>query len=120
VPDTEPTTISAYIASFPDDVRAVLANVRQAILGAVPDADEQVSYGIAAITVGGAPLLYFAGWKRHISVYPAPAGDADFDRAAAPYRSGRSTLKFPLDQPVPYDLIAQAARLHLAHRGSAD
>ena len=64
-------------------------------------------------TRGGRPLLYFAGWKRHISLYPAPAGDEALERRLAPYRSAKSTLKFPLSRPVPYDLIAQVAELSL-------
>jgi len=68
------------------------------------------------ITLGGRPLLHFAGWKHHISLYPAPAGDDALERRLAPYRSARSTLRFPLSQPVPYDLIAQVARLRLQQR----
>ena len=115
---TEFASVSAYIASFPPDVREVLENVRHAILGAVPGAGETISYKMGAVTLGGSPLLYFAGWKRHVSMYPVPAGDAEFERAVAPYRSARSTLKFPLGQPVPYDLIAEAARRHADQRAA--
>jgi hypothetical protein len=62
------------------------------------------------------PVLYFAGWKRHISLYPAPAGDEALERRLGPYRAAKSTLKFPLSQPVPYDLIAQVAKLSLRQR----
>ena len=113
---TEFASVSAYIASFPADVAEVLENVRRAILGAVPGAGETISYRIAAVTLGGTPLLYFAGWKRHVSLYPVPAGDAAFERTVAPYRSGRSTLRFPLSRPVPYDLIAETARRHAEQR----
>jgi uncharacterized protein YdhG (YjbR/CyaY superfamily) len=109
-------SVDDYIASFPDDVQAVLGNIRRAILGAVPGAGEAISYRIAAITLDGFPVLYFAGWKHHVSVYPVPAADAELERALAPYRSARSTLKFPLSQPVPYGLIAAVARSHAAAR----
>ena len=97
-------------------MQPILEQVRRAILGAVPGAGETISYQIPTITLGGRPLLYFAGWKRHISLYPAPAGDEGLERRLAPYRSAKSTLKFPLSRPVPYDLIAQVAKLSLAQR----
>ena len=111
--DQEFGSVEEYIASFPADVRAILEQVRRAILDAVPGAGETVSYQIPTITLGGRPLLYFAGWKRHVSVYPAPAGDEALERRLRPYRSAKSTLKFPLSRPVPYDLIAQVAKLSL-------
>jgi len=114
--DQEFGSVEEYIGSFPADVQAILEQVRRAILGAVPGAGETISYQIPTITLGGRPLLYFAGWKRHISVYPAPAGDEVLERRLGPYRSAKSTLKFPLSQPVPYDLIAQVAELSLRQR----
>ena len=109
-------SVGEYIASFPADVRPVLETIRRAILGAVPGAAEGISYGIAAITLDGTPLLYFAGWKRHVSLYPVPAGDAEFELRLEPYRSAKSTLKFPLSEPVPADLIAEVARRHAEAR----
>ena len=111
--DQEFGSVEEYIGSFPADVRAILEQVRRAILDAVPGTGETVSYQIPTITLGGRPLLYFAGWKRHVSVYPAPAGDEALERRLRPYRSAKSTLKFPLSRPVPYDLIAQVAKLSL-------
>jgi uncharacterized protein YdhG (YjbR/CyaY superfamily) len=113
VADQEFGSVGEYIGSFPADVRAILEHVRRAILDAVPGAGETISYRIPTITLGGRPLLYFAGWKHHISVYPAPVGDEALERRLGPYRSAKSTLKFPLSRPVPYDLIAQVARLGL-------
>jgi uncharacterized protein YdhG (YjbR/CyaY superfamily) len=109
-------SVEEYIGSFPADVQVILEQVRRAILGAVPGAGETISYQIPTITLGARPLLYFAGWKRHISLYPAPAGDEALERRLGPYRSAKSTLKFPLSQPVPYDLIAQVAELSLRQR----
>jgi uncharacterized protein YdhG (YjbR/CyaY superfamily) len=109
-------SVEEYIGSFPAGVQAILEQVRRAILDAVPGAGETISYHIPTITLGGRPLLYLAGWKRHISVYPAPAGDEALERRLGPYRSAKSTLKFPLSQPVPYDLIAQVAKLNLRRR----
>ena len=109
-------TVGEYIGSFPAGVQPILEQVRRAILDAVPGAGETISYHMPTITLGGRLLLHFAGWKRHISLYPAPAGDDALERRLAPYRSARSTLRFPLSQPVPYDLIAQVARLRLQQR----
>jgi len=110
------SSVEEYIGSFPAEVQPVLEQVRRAILGAVPGAGETISYQIPTIMLGGRALLYFAGWKHHISVYPAPGGDEALERRLAPYRSAKSTLKFPLSQPVPYDLIAQVAELSLGRR----
>ena len=112
--DQKFASIDDYIGSFPPDVQLLLGKVRQAILAAVPAAGETISYQIPTITLGGKPMLYFAGWKHHISLYPAPRGDDAFERQLGPYRSEKSTLKFPLSQPVPGDLIGQVARLAAA------
>jgi uncharacterized protein YdhG (YjbR/CyaY superfamily) len=102
-------TVEEYIGSFPDDVQYVLREVRSTIHGAVPEAGERISYGIAAFTLGGRDLVYFAGWKKHISVYPVPGEDADLARELTPYLAAKGTLKFPLGQPVPYALIGRVA-----------
>jgi uncharacterized protein YdhG (YjbR/CyaY superfamily) len=114
--DQEFGSVEEYIGSFPAGVQPILEQVRRAILDAVPGAAETISYHIPTITLGGRPLLYFAGWKRHISLYPAPGGDEALERRLGAYRTAKSTLKFPLSQPVPYDLIAQVAKLSLRQR----
>jgi uncharacterized protein YdhG (YjbR/CyaY superfamily) len=119
----KPTTIDDYIASFPADVQAILQEVRRIIRNAVPAADETISYGIPTFTFDGRYLVYFAGWKRHISVYPVPTGDATFEREIDPFRAGKGTLKFPLDKPIPYDLIERVTALLVQERtsgGAAD
>lgn len=110
------STIDEYIASSPVDVQVILTEVRRTILGVVPGAGEMISYRIPAITLGGKPLVYFAGWKNHISVYPLPAGDPDFERELAPYLAGKGTARFPLRRPIPYDLIGRLAALLVARR----
>ena len=114
--DQKFASVEEYIGSFPADVQPILEQVRRAILDAVPGAGETISYHMPTITHDGRLLLHFAGWKHHISLYPAPAGDEALERRLVPYRSARSTLKFPLSQPVPYDLIAQVAELRLRQR----
>ena len=112
--DQKFASVDDYIGSFPPDVQLLLQQVRQAILAVVPAAGETISYQIPTVTLGGKAMLYFAGWKHHISLYPAPRGDDAFERQLAPYRSEKSTLKFPLSKPVPYDLIGQVATLAAA------
>jgi uncharacterized protein YdhG (YjbR/CyaY superfamily) len=118
-----PATIDDYIETFPPDVQAILREVRRRIRSTVPTADETISYGIPTFTLGGRYLVYFAGWKHHISVYPVPTGDATFEREIDPFRAGKGTLKFPLDKPIPYELIERATALLVQDRttgGGAD
>jgi uncharacterized protein YdhG (YjbR/CyaY superfamily) len=118
-----PATIDDYIETFPPDVQAILREVRRRIRSTVPTADETISYGIPTFTLGGRYLVYFAGWKHHISVYPVPTGDATFEREIDPFRAGKGTLKFPLDKPIPYELIERATALLVQDRttgGAAD
>ena len=106
-------TVDDYIASFPPAVQEVLQDVRHTMHAIWPDAGETISYNIPTLTLNGRSLVYFAGWKRHVSVYPVADGDESYEAAVAPYRSGASTAKFPLTEPIPYDVIAAiASRLH--------
>lgn len=111
------STIDEYIAEFPEDVRAVLEKVRVTIHAAVPNGSEIISYQIPAFTVEGKTVVFFAGWAKHISVYPVPAGDTAFEAAIAPYHASKGTLKFLLAEPIPYDLIGRVAALLVAQRG---
>lgn len=111
-----PASVNAYIASFPPDVQTVLKNVRRTIHDAVPGAGEKISYQIPAITLDDKVLLYFSGWRKHVSVYPLPEGDEDLARELEPYKAGKGTLKFPLAEPIPYDLIGRVAARFLAQR----
>jgi uncharacterized protein YdhG (YjbR/CyaY superfamily) len=105
------TTIDGYISTFPADIQALLEKVRQAIHNAVPDAAETMSYGIPTFDLNGQHLIFFAGWKQSISLYPLPAGDAAFQQKIAPYKKEKSTLRFPLDKPLPYDLVGEIVTL---------
>ncbi len=111
-----PTTIDEYIEGFPADVQVILREIRSRLRAGLPDAAETISYGIPTFTIGGRYLVYFAGWKNHVSVYPIPTGDEAFQREVEPYVAGKGTLKFPLGEPVPYDLIERVAVLHLEER----
>jgi uncharacterized protein YdhG (YjbR/CyaY superfamily) len=109
-------TVDDYIASFPSAVQNVLQAIRRTMHTVVPGAGETISYNIPTITLDSAPLVYFAGWKRHVSVYPIPDGDDAYEAQLAPYRSGASTARFPLVKPIPYDLIARITALQREQR----
>jgi uncharacterized protein YdhG (YjbR/CyaY superfamily) len=115
-----PVTIDEYISAFPADVQNILEEVRARLRNAVPTAEEAISYGIAVLKVDGRYLVYFAGWKYHISVYPLPEGDAALDEQMQPYVAGKGTLKFPLSEPIPYDLIERVAARLLDERTASD
>lgn len=97
-------------------MQSILQEIRRRALAAVPGTGERISYGIPTITLDGHYVVYFAAWKHHISVYPVPDGDEDFEREIAPFRAAKGTLKFPLAKPIPFELIEKAATL-LAERG---
>jgi uncharacterized protein YdhG (YjbR/CyaY superfamily) len=103
-----------YIATFPIDTQKILQELRNTIKGAAPDSEEKISYGIPTSTMNGRYLIYFAGWKNHVSIYPIPIGDEEFNQKIGPYISGKGTLKFPLDKPIPLELVTEMVRLQVA------
>jgi uncharacterized protein YdhG (YjbR/CyaY superfamily) len=109
-------TIDDYIGSFPDDVQVVLEEIRRTLHRAVPAADEAISYQMPAVTLNGRYLAYFAGWKHHVSLYPLPEVDQALAQELAPYRAGKGTARFPIGQPVPYDLIGRLVALLVEQR----
>jgi len=106
------TSVDAYIGAQPEAVQPVLERVRAAIRKAIPKADEVISYSIPAYRLDGRVTIYFAGWKRHYSLYPATRKlVAAFRQELAPYEvNDKGTIRFPLDAPVPVKLIARIAR----------
>ena len=100
-------TVEAYIASFPPDVRALLEQVRETIQNAAPDTDETISYQMPTVTLNGQSLMYYAGWKHHIGLYPIPALDEVLEQEISAYRAAKDTVRFPLRTPIPYDLVAK-------------
>ena len=100
-----------YIASQPGAVRGILERVRSTIRKAVPRAEEVISYQIPTYKLNSGPVLYFAGWKQHYSLYPASQRVvAAFKDELAPYEISKGTIRFPLSQPVPVKLIGRIAK----------
>jgi len=98
-------SVEAYISSFPPEVQTVLQAARKTIQAAAPGAQESISYAIPTFSVDGRPVVYLAGWKKHISIYPIPELDENLELQLAPYLSGKGTVKIPLEKPIPYELI---------------
>ena len=107
-----PTTIDEYIAGFPPDVQKILRQVRTTIRQAAPGAEETISYRMPTFTLLGY-LVYFAGFKNHIGFYPIQTGIEKFKKELARYEQGKGSVQFPLDQPMPYDLIRKIVKFRV-------
>jgi uncharacterized protein YdhG (YjbR/CyaY superfamily) len=101
----EDKTIDDYIKTFPADVQNILEKIRQTIRKAAPAAVETISYQMPAFKLNGKNLVYFAAWKNHIGFYPMPSGAAAFQKELAPYKAAKGSVQFPLDKPIPLDLV---------------
>jgi uncharacterized protein YdhG (YjbR/CyaY superfamily) len=97
-------TIDEYTENFPEDVRAVLNKIRQTISEASPEAEEAISYGMPTFKLNG-NLVHFAAFRNHIGFYPTPSGINAFKKELARHKSAKGSVQFPLDRPIPYDLV---------------
>ena len=104
--------IEEFIAGFPADVQKVLKKVRTTIRKAAPKADETINYGIPTFTLNG-NLVHFSAFKHHIGFYPTPSGIEKFKKELSAYEGAKGSVKFPLDQPIPYDLIAKIVKFRV-------
>jgi uncharacterized protein YdhG (YjbR/CyaY superfamily) len=107
-----PTTIDEYIATFPADVQAILQKVRATIRKSAPGAEEAIAYQMPAFKFNG-NLVYFAAFKNHIGFYPIPTGIEKFKKELSVYKQGRGSVQFPLDKPIPYDLISRIVKFRV-------
>jgi len=108
------TSMDEYIETFPPDVQKILEELRATIKAAVPETEETISYNLPTFTLNGKYLIYFAGWKKHVSIYPIPSGTEAFNKEISKYADGKGTLKFPLDKPLPLKLIRQIVNNRVA------
>lgn len=99
------TTVDEYIKSFPAQTQAILQKIRQIIKNAAPEAAESIAYDMPAYKQSGKPLVYFAGYDKHIGFYATPSGHSAFAEQLSKYKQGKGSVQFPLDQPIPYELI---------------
>jgi len=113
-----PRTIDEYIAGFPHDVQVILRRIRLTIRKAAPDAKEVIKYQIPTFTLRG-NLVSFAAYQNHIGIYPVPKGTERFQKQVAGYKSAKSTVRLPLDKPVPFELISRLVKFRVREtRGS--
>ena len=106
-------TIDDYIKTFPTDVQSILEKMRQTIRKAAPEAVEAVSYQMPTFKLNGKNLVHFAAFKSHIEFYPIPSGIEAFRRELSPYKQGKGSAQFPVDQPIPYDLVEKIVRFRV-------
>jgi uncharacterized protein YdhG (YjbR/CyaY superfamily) len=106
-------SIDEYIAAFPEDIQAILQELRSTIKAAAPDAQEKISYQMPTFDLKG-NLVHFAGYKNHIGFYPAPSGIEAFQQELAGYKSSKGAVQFPIGEPLPLELVSRIVRFRVA------
>ena len=105
-------TIDEYIQTFPKDIQEILEVIRQTIKEVIPEAEELISYQIPAFKLDGSYVIYFAGWKNHVSLYPVTDEVKEkFKKEISSYKTSKGTIQFPLDEPMPLKLITKITKL---------
>lgn len=102
--------VDEYIRSFPEETQELLKQVRNTIRQAAPEVKESISYGMPAYKLNGRPLVYFAGYQNHIGFYATPTGHKKFAGELSKYKQGKGSVQFPIDQPMPLDLIERITK----------
>lgn len=105
--------IDAYISNYPANVQEILKQIREIIESTAPTSVECISYGMPAYKTNGKPLVYFAAFKNHIGFYATPSGHTHFSEELSHYKQGKGSVQFPLDKPIPYDLIKKIVEFRL-------
>ncbi len=109
---TAPKNIDEYIAGFPQDVQEILEKIRRTIRKAAPDAEETIKYQMPTFTLKG-NLVHFAAFKKHIGFYPPSTGNEELKNELSVYEGAKGSLKFPLDKPIPFDLISKIVKFRV-------
>jgi uncharacterized protein YdhG (YjbR/CyaY superfamily) len=108
----KPENIDQYIGAFPNEVQEILEKIRRTIQKAAPDATEKISYAMPAFEQNGI-VVYFAAFKNHIGLYALPSGHEAFQEELSKYKSGKGSVQFPLNQPMPFDLITKIVKFRV-------
>lgn len=106
-------TIDEYIGSFPENIRNILEKMRQTVRKAAPEAVEAIAYQMPTFKLNGKNLVFFAAFKNHIGFYPTPSGIVSFEKELSPYKKSKGTVQFPLNKPVPYDLVEKIVQFRV-------
>ncbi|MFA6401918.1 MAG: DUF1801 domain-containing protein [Salinivirgaceae bacterium] len=99
--------VNEYIFSFPRNIQELLEQIRHTIKLVATEAEESIAYGMPAYKLNGKPLVYFAAFKNHIGFYATPTGHLEFAKELSDYKQGKGSVQFPLDKPLPLDLISR-------------
>ena len=102
-------TVDEYISMFPDDVQDILEKVRRTIKESAPGAEEAISYRMPAFKLNGS-LVWFAAFKDHIGFFPTSSGREAFKKELSKYKGGKGTVQFPIDEPIPFDLVKKIVK----------
>ena len=105
-------SIDEYIAAFPEEVQVILKELRAVIKASAPDAEEKISYQMPTFALKG-NLVHFAAFKNHIGFYPTPSGIQTFKRELSVYEGAKGSIKFPIDEPLPLDLISKIVKFRV-------
>jgi uncharacterized protein YdhG (YjbR/CyaY superfamily) len=111
--------IDEYISNFPENIQEKLKNIRRVIKEAAPQAQEAISYGMPAFKLNG-NLVYFAAFKDHIGFFPTSSGVSAFKKELLPYGTSKGTIRFPLDKPIPFELIKKIVKFRINEALSKD
>ena len=103
-------TIDEYIAAFPRNVQDILEELRRVIRESAPESEETISYGIPTFDLNGRHLVHFAAYKNHIGFYPTSSGITHFKKELSRYELSRGTVRFPINEPIPFDLIRKIVK----------
>ncbi|MEJ7739844.1 MAG: DUF1801 domain-containing protein [Chitinophagaceae bacterium] len=109
---TKPAGIDEYIAGFPEDIQKMLKQIRATIRKAAPHAEETIKYAMPTFTLNG-NLVHFAAYKNHIGFYPVPTGIEAFKKELSIYKGAKGSVQFPLDKPMPLNLIAKIVKFRV-------
>ena len=107
-----PGNIDDYIATFPAPIQKLLKQLHETIRTVAAGAEESISYQMPAFKLNG-PLVYFAGYNKHIGFYPTPSGIAKFQQELSPYKSSKGAVQFPIDEPLPLELVSRIVRFRV-------
>jgi uncharacterized protein YdhG (YjbR/CyaY superfamily) len=110
---TDFRNVDEYISAFPENTREILEKVRTTIRKAAPDAEESIAYGMPAYKLFKRPLVYFAGFRNHIGFYATPTGHSEFSEELSEYKQGKGSVQFPIDDPMPLDLISRITKFRV-------
>jgi uncharacterized protein YdhG (YjbR/CyaY superfamily) len=106
-------TVDEYIAAFPKNVQDILEELRRVIRESAPDAEEAINYGIPTFKLNGGNMVHFAAFKSHIGFFPTPTAIVAFKKELSGYKTSKGTIQFPLDKPIPFDLIRKIVKFRV-------